>query len=87
MELLAASNYYDVSVKGGRYTLIHAGIYHEKLFQALKHRKGEDMDLVLRKLFPEKSKRWDKCPKQLHSYSYSILPRVTLLNIHIINTE
>lgn len=40
--------------------VLHAGIHHEKLFQALKHNKAYDMTNVLKRLFPDKYARWHK---------------------------
>ena len=38
-------------------TLVHVGIHHEKLYQALKHHRTQELSRLLKRLYPNKHKR------------------------------
>ena len=45
-------------LSGWEDAVIHVAIYHEKLFQALKHDPNNDYKILMKRFFPDKYKKW-----------------------------
>ena len=48
-------------------TLDHLGVHHEKLYQALKHHRTQDLRNLLKRLYPSKHKRHMEAARQRRS--------------------